>query len=354
MLLKTLQVSDVPALDQVHEISTSSPFLPKTLKSSNFTVIGHRGNGMNSLSSTNPTMENSILSFNKAGKFPIQFIEFDVQVTSDDHPIIFHDSFILAKNKGEKRVTDLSLNQFLSYNSKALLRKTHDGEILDWSVENHENPLCTLQEAFLKVDPHLGFNIELKFDDEVAYKDEELIHSLQIVLNCVYQYSGDRKIIFSSFSPDAARLVRGLQNLYPVFFLTDGGVEIYGDDRRNSLEEAVKLCRECGLQGIVSEVRALMRKPSVISEVREAGLGLMSYGKLNNIGEIVWLQNLMGIDGVIVDRVQEITEVVSGFAGLKDEGREDEGKLLVGPRFSQVELEFVLKLIPELAKGKGC
>ena len=49
-----------------------------------FMVIGHRGSGMNILQSCDPRMksiqENSILSFNAASKFPIDFIEFDVQV----------------------------------------------------------------------------------------------------------------------------------------------------------------------------------------------------------------------------------------------------------------------------------
>ena len=277
---------------------------------------------MNSVSSTKYTSavkENSILSFNDAGRFPISLVEFDVQVTSDDQPIIFHDNFILTGDEesgvvSEKRVTDLSLQEFLSHNAMPLLRRTHDGQIVEWVVEN-DAPLCTLEEAFLKVNPDLGFNIELKFDDDIAYTDEELTHRLQVVLQCAVQYSGNRRIIFSTFQPDAARLVRRLQGLYPVFFLTDGGTEIYGDARRNSLEEAVKLCTECGLQGIVSEVRGVPRDPWVISEVKELGFGLLTYGQLNNVAEVVFLQHLMGVDGVIVDRVREITESVSEFLG---------------------------------------
>lgn len=50
-------------------------------------VIGHRGIGMNMMYSTDQRMkflkENSILSFNNAAKFPIDFVEFDVQVIRD-------------------------------------------------------------------------------------------------------------------------------------------------------------------------------------------------------------------------------------------------------------------------------
>lgn len=53
-------------------------------------VIGHRGNGMNVLQSSDKRMraikENSIASFNAAAAFPVDFIEFDVQVSPNLQP----------------------------------------------------------------------------------------------------------------------------------------------------------------------------------------------------------------------------------------------------------------------------
>ena len=50
-----------------------------------FVVMGHRGSGMNMLQSSDAKLksikENSILSFNAAAQFPIDFVEFDVQVS---------------------------------------------------------------------------------------------------------------------------------------------------------------------------------------------------------------------------------------------------------------------------------
>lgn len=65
-----------------------------------------------------------------------------------------------------------------------------------------------------------------------------------------------------------------------VFFLTNGGSELYHDVRRNSLEEALKLCLEGGLQGIVSEVRGIFRNPGTVKKIRESELSLLTYGKL--------------------------------------------------------------------------
>ena len=56
---------------------------------------------------------------------------------------------------------------------------------------------------------------------------------------------------------------------------------MYADLRRNSLEEAVKLCVTSGLQGIVSEIRAILRQPSAVAKIKEANkLSLMTYGQL--------------------------------------------------------------------------
>ncbi|KAI8533378.1 hypothetical protein RHMOL_Rhmol10G0004600 [Rhododendron molle] len=381
MALKAVHVSDVPNLDQVTEnasLSLYSTRFPKGMDVSSsrtgykipkFLVIGHRGSGMNILQSSDRRMkafkENSILSFNAAANSPVDFIEFDVQVTKDDCPVIFHDDFILSEDNGtiyEKRVTELSLPEFLCYGpqrepgtvGKSLLRKT-GGKIISWNVESDDS-FCTLEEVFEKVNLCLGFNIEVKFDDHIVYKQDHLTHVLQAILKVVFEYGKDRPIIFSSFQPDAALLLRKLQSTYPVFFLTNGGTEIYYDVRRNSLEEAINLCLEGGLQGIVSEVKGVLRNPGAVPKIKEAKLSLLTYGKLNNVPEAVYLQHLMGVEGVIVDLVQEITEAVS-FMIKQPPGDGEEEVLLEGedqipvktnPQFSERELSFLLKLIPAL------
>lgn len=379
MALKSVHVSDVPSLDQVLEnaaLNLCSRCFSKGIEDNDgdgkncwyklpkFVVMGHRGSGMNKLESSDGRMksikENSISSFNAAAKFPLDFIEFDVQVTKDDCPVIFHDNFIFTEEKGaiiEKRVTDLSLAEFRSFGpqkepgnvGKPLFRKTKDGRIFEWKVEN-DDPLCTLEEVFLNVDQSLGFNIELKFDDQIVYEEEKLLHVLQSILKVVFEHAKDKPIIFSSFQPDAALLIRKLQSTYPVFFLTNGGSQIYTDIRRNSLDEAIKLCLAGGLQGIVSEVKAIFKNPGAITRIKESKLSLITYGQLNNVPELVYMQFLMGVEGVIVDLVQEITEAVSEFRNPTKEG-EEEMQVKTKPQFSQHELSFLLKLIPELIQS---
>ncbi|XP_021845937.2 glycerophosphodiester phosphodiesterase GDPD1, chloroplastic isoform X1 [Spinacia oleracea] len=386
MALKAIHVADVPNFDHPAYIPETptifSPSVPsgyleaeekegkqRSYKNGKFVVMGHRGSGMNILQSSDHKMkcfkENSVLSFNHAAQFNLDFIEFDVQVTRDDCPVIFHDIHILTQVEGvitEKKVTEITLEEFLSYGpqkepgkvGKTMVRKAKDGSVLEWKVEN-DGPLCTFQEAFEKVDTSLGFNIELKLDDYKIYDEVELKRILQAVLKVIDEHADQgRPIIFSSFQPDAVQLMRKLQENHPVYFLTNGGCEIYGDPRRNSLEEAIKFCHEAGLQGIVSQVRAIFRHPTMVARIKESKLSLITYGQLNNVPEAVYMQHLMGIEGVIVDFVQEIKEAISDFNETEEDYSSVDGEEIVENRnrlpvkFSDRELSFLLKLIPEL------
>ncbi|XP_076954348.1 glycerophosphodiester phosphodiesterase GDPD1, chloroplastic-like [Bidens hawaiensis] len=359
MATTAVHVSDVPNLDHVPENAASFSAYTKQIPidlskgvdaSPKFIVIGHRGHGMNALQSADRRMtalkENSILSFNKAANHSVDYIEFDVQVTKDDVAIIFHDDLILHQEHGaifENRVTDLTGDEFFSYGpqretekaGKTLVRKVN-GNVVGWHVESDDYS-CTLQEAFEKVNPKVGFNIELKFDDHVNYTQDHLLHVLQVVLKVVYEYAKDRPILFSSFQPDAALLMKKLQQRYPVYFLTNGGTELYNDVRRNSLEEAKQVALEGGLDGIVSEVKGVFRNPSAVREIKESNLSFLTYGKLNNFPETVHVQRLMGVDGVIVDLVEEITSAVDEMKTRKGES-------------GGIELSFLLNLISQVVQ----
>jgi glycerophosphodiester phosphodiesterase len=56
--------------------------------------------------------------------------------------------------------------------------------------------LCTLQDAFQQVEPSLGFNIELKFDNHIVYQQDYLIRVLQAILQV---YMDDLLLIKTPF-----------------------------------------------------------------------------------------------------------------------------------------------------------
>lgn len=72
-----------------------------------------------------------------------------------------------------------------------------------------------------------------------------------------------------------------------MYFLTNGGNELYYDVRRNSLEEALKHSMDSGLQGIVSEVKAIFRNPGAVTKIKESKLSLVTYGKLKYVSSYI-------------------------------------------------------------------
>ena len=78
---------------------------------------------------------------------------------------------------------------------------------------------------------------------------------------------------------------------------------------------------------------------------------------LSNVWEAVYIQYLMGVHGVIVDRVEEISDAVAGFGlgkpGLGRGGAGVDGaKTHQAEAFSQQQLGFLLRLIPELIEQR--
>lgn len=81
-----------------------------------------------------------------------------------------------------------------------------------------QDRLCTLKDAFENVPLFAGFNIEVKFDDEIEVSEVELQRVIGTVVKEVAMYGKGRKVFYSSFHPDAVDLLRKIQTEYPVLF----------------------------------------------------------------------------------------------------------------------------------------
>ncbi|KAJ5312428.1 hypothetical protein PENANT_c027G00120 [Penicillium antarcticum] len=320
-------------------------------------VIGHRGLGKNMASRNSLQLgENTIQSFIAAANLGASYVEFDVQLTKDHVPVIYHD-FLVSETGIDAPVHTLTLDQFLEL-GKGRHRNVLpgpvniNGEILDigprqrsMSVggseynpaeltdkikhtrdfkkkgfkgntrgEHIQAPFATLEELFKKIPKPVGFNIELKYpmlheseEEEMDTYAVELNSFVDTILTKVYDLGGGRDMLFSSFNPDICLLLSFKQPSIPVLFLTDAGASPVGDIRASSLQEAVRFASRWNLLGIVSQAQPLVLCPRLVRIVKESGLVCVSYGALNNDGENVDYQVAEGIDAVIVDSVLGIT-----------------------------------------------
>jgi glycerophosphodiester phosphodiesterase len=79
-------------------------------------VIGHRGIGKNTTSNRSLQLgENTIQSFIAAANLGANYVEFDVQLTKDHVPVIYHD-FLVSETGIDAPVHTLTLEQFLHIN----------------------------------------------------------------------------------------------------------------------------------------------------------------------------------------------------------------------------------------------
>ncbi|KAI1736396.1 Glycerophosphoryl diester phosphodiesterase family-domain-containing protein [Xylaria scruposa] len=328
-------------------------------------LIGHRGLGKNFIANKSLQLgENTVSSFIAAANLGAQYVEFDVQLTKDHVPVIYHD-FLVSETGIDAPVHTLTLEQFLHINDgtsnrsrrKSAERRrpdtdgTSNGNIgpkqrsLSVDLSNQSNdtsleermkytlnykktgykantrgnfvqaPFATLEELFEKIPETVGFNIEMKYpmllESEQHYMDTyaiELNSFCDTVLAKVYELARGRHIIFSSFNPDICLCLNFKQPSIPIMFLTDAGVEAVSDIRASSLQEAVRFASRWNLLGIVSNATPFVHCPRLVKVVKQSGLVCVSYGVQNNDPELVQVQVNEGIDAVIVDSVLAIRQ----------------------------------------------
>eukprot|EP01138_Halocafeteria_seosinensis_P014288 gb/GECG01014588.1/.p1 GENE.gb/GECG01014588.1/~~gb/GECG01014588.1/.p1 ORF type:complete len:1842 (+),score=248.99 gb/GECG01014588.1/:1-5526(+) len=176
-----------------------------------------------------------------------------------------------------------------------------------------QDSLTTLERVFQAVPTRTGFNIEVKYPNpqqalEHGLRPVDKNTYVERILDCVFTSSvAERKVMFSSFDPDICLLLSKKQGIYPVFLLTAAGTYLYADPRKNSLRAAVRFAVSNGLLGIVSDSTPLVEAPRLMTEVRNAGLVLCTYGARNNEVNCVKVQVANGVAAVIVDHVAHVT-----------------------------------------------
>lgn len=376
-------------------------------------VIGHRGLGKNFAAGRRSLQlgENTIQSFIAAANLGASYVEFDVQLTKDHVPVIYHD-FLVSETGIDAPVHTLTLEQFLHVNDARTPRPSRPaspvlaenpklanlrnrsresrasrlrsmsmgGADSNESLEmdermkhtrdfkkkgfkgnsrgNHiQAPFATLEEMFKQIPQEVGFNIEMKYpmlfesqDEEMDTYAVELNSFVDTVLSKVYDLGKGRNVLFSSFNPDICLLLSFKQPSIPVLFLTDSGTSPAGDIRATSLQEAIRFASRWNLLGIVSAADPLVAAPRLVRVVKESGLVCVSYGTLNNDNKMVRRQVKQGIDAVIVDNVLAIRRGLTEDAA-KANGTSVESNGTAGLKAGRTEVDVNGGLEKSLLSG---
>ncbi|KAI8384161.1 Glycerophosphoryl diester phosphodiesterase family-domain-containing protein [Blakeslea trispora] len=95
-------------------------------KSVDTQVIGHRGSGMNKKGSKLQVGENTVLSFVTAASLGAEYVEFDVQLTKDLVPVIYHD-WTVTETGYDIPLNSITLEQFLNLRRSGHIKEYHTG-----------------------------------------------------------------------------------------------------------------------------------------------------------------------------------------------------------------------------------
>lgn len=337
-----------------------------SLDASSVQLIGHRGHGQNSPDSFLQLGENTIQSFLAAGMQGAKFVEFDVQLTRDLVPVLFHD-YSLSETGTDVPIHDVTLDQFLHASivqsprgdppsmvgeyRNAQIRKPRSRSVttvhergaeevktrMKYTVDFMnkgfkpntrgdfvQDTFATLEDVLCNVPEEIGFNMEIKYprlhealDASIAPVSIEINIFVDTILNKIARFGGNRKIILSSFTPEICILLAIKQKAYPVFIISNIGKRPMADKekRAKSLQVGMRFAKQWGLAGLVVAADALVLCPRLIGLVKSKGLICGSYNGLNNKPENVELQVKAGIDLVIADRVGLISATLDKLAG---------------------------------------
>ncbi|XP_014663567.1 PREDICTED: glycerophosphocholine phosphodiesterase GPCPD1-like [Priapulus caudatus] len=305
--------------------------------------VGHRGMGSYyNKKRIAVARENTIASLNYAGKHGADFVEFDVQLSKDMVPVIYHDFsvFISMMRRSTKKemldelyeipVKDLSVYRL----QRLKMRNAQDQQVLDVDETDVEalvrrsssattiddwQPFPTLEEALNRVNSHVGFNVEVKYPmrnmdgttelDSVYFEKNEFVDRIVTV---VFTHAANRRIVFSSFDPDTCIMLQLKQNKYPVMLLSQGahGNHVgYEDVRARSPEVCIRLVKCEKLLGVCMYAGDIIRLPQLVTLSKNLGLVMFTWGVEEN-EEILNVKKL-GVDAVIFDRINEYHTGVS-------------------------------------------
>ncbi|KAK7585859.1 hypothetical protein V9T40_000038 [Parthenolecanium corni] len=290
--------------------------------------IGHRGTGISfgRVTENNAKCrENTIGSFKAAVQNGAHLIEFDVQLTNDKVPTIYHDFHVLleVRNKLEtpKRQMIFPFHK-LNYEELKNFQVHHVNEIngaFSFENDDHEDysPFPSLEEVLHAVDPQIGFNVEIKYTSILQDGSKEYDHPIDMneyvdkILQVVFANAGRRYIVFSSFSPDICAMARLKQNKYPVMFLTQGVTSRYppySDKRMKSIENAINFANCADLLGIVAHSENLLGDCELVKRILNNKLVLFCWGDDNNDNNNIAKLKEQGVHGIIFDRIDKLGE----------------------------------------------
>lgn len=291
----------------------------------NHPFIGHRGHGTTFSSEgvrISDYLENTISSMRAAYDKGIRVVEFDVQLSKDKVPVVYHDfktNFRLLNADSESKIQipvqelkydDLKKNQFqLNHDSK---------NKYDESFYNDDKTKLfpKLEHLFKKLPEDLCFDIEIKYSMALVggVMEDNLMTStdkneyVDSILRVCFKFIGKRNIFFSSFDPDVCSILKAKQSYFPVMLISGNTRPLSFNHRyAQTLEAGIAFAAVEKLYGVVFYSTPLLdEKKILIMKAHKLGLKMFTWGRRNNEEDMVQIQQDLSVDAIALDNIDMV------------------------------------------------
>ncbi len=230
-------------------------------------VIAHRGYWK-----CEGSAENSIRSLERANEIKVYGSEFDVSLTADNVPVVFHDRDIKGKR--------IELMPYKDIQDTPLL----NGEILPTLAQYLERAKKLKRiKLIFELKPH----VSPERDREAAKIVVDMIHAARL----------DKRTEYITFSLEAAKELHRLSPKTPVYYLK-------GD-------LSPKQLKELGFAGLDYYYQVMQKHPEWFKEAKELGLKVNVWTV--NDRKIMEEMIALGADFITTDHPEEAQEVIRTF-----------------------------------------
>jgi glycerophosphoryl diester phosphodiesterase len=226
--------------------------------------------------------ENTMLAFQKAIEMGCEGIETDVQLTKDGVLVICHDELLDRTTDGKGLIAETNYSDI----AKLDAAKLWGGKFADVRVPTLEELL-----AYIK-DKNIMINLELK-NSIIDYKNLE-----QLVIDMLYKYELEEKVIISSFNHYSILRCKAIDNKLKLGLLYDC-----------CIYEPGKYASELGVCAVHPSFYSLNEE--VVKEIRSHNLMINTWTV--NDEKYMHLLAKLGIDGIITNYPDRLKKVIQEY-----------------------------------------
>lgn len=240
-------------------------------------IASHRGGA-----ATAP--ENTLPAVTAALADGFDYVEVDVALTADRHPVLMHDKTVDRTTDGHGRLASLTLAEVRALDAGSWFDRTYAGTPVPTLVEFLDALVATDGRAI----------VEMKGEWDAAAVDAAVAE--------VAARGLERRIVFASFDARTLALAAAGSDVLSRLLIL-----------KQLPSDVVSAVAEAGARGVVVNRKAVLARPGIVDELHAVGARVVVY-TLNDDSQ--WDEvTALGVDGIVTDDPHTLSEWQSAYAG---------------------------------------